>query len=160
MRGGTANLKRLAYEFIKDNRVASLATTDGDNIPHVTILYCLVRPDLSIYFMTRVEARKFQNLMDYPIVGMAFHNEKDLTTVQLTGKAERINDFSQENKILYELLRLRGEEQDWTVPPIELFKRGATNELAIIKVVPTEMTHAAFKPLPNGRYKPIFTKII
>lgn len=160
MKGKPSDLKGAVYRFIKNNRVASLATVGKDNVPQVTILYCLIRKDLSIYFMTRIEGRKFQNLIKNPVVSMAFYNEKDLDTVQLTGRAERVDDFDTETQVLYELLKLRGGQNQWTVPPIELFKRGATNELAIIKVTPIEMTLAEFKPLPNGRYKPIFTKII
>lgn len=154
------SLRQQVFNFITKNRTASLATVSEDGIPHVVILYCLVKPDLSIYFMTRVEGRKFGNIMKRPTVSMAFYNEHDLTTVQLTGKAVRIKDLREEQEILYNLVRLAHQGQDVSPPPIKLFERGATNELAIVKVAPQELTYATFKPLPHGRYQPLFQKLI
>lgn len=154
------SLQSRSYKFIRKNRAAALGTSDQDGTPHVVIVYCLIESDLSLYFVTRVESRKFKNIAARPIVSMAFYNESSLDTIQLMGKAERIDDLKQEQAILFELIKLRHKEPQWTVPPIEMFERGATNELAIIKVSPSEMTYATFETLNNGRYKPFFQKVI
>lgn len=160
MKSGSLKLRKQAYDFISDNRVGALATIRVDGIPHVVIVYCLVEEDLSIYFSTRVEGRKYENLVHQPNIAMTFYNEKNLTTIQLTGMAERVDDLKREQEVHYNLMKLRNIKINWTLPPMQLFERGATNELAIIKITPSEMTYATFKTSDSGRHKPFFQKII
>jgi uncharacterized pyridoxamine 5'-phosphate oxidase family protein len=153
--------KKSAYKFITNNRAAALATVSKAGVPHVVSIYCVVHEDLSIYFMTRVEGRKFTNLTYQPKVAMAFTDEKGLKTIQLTGAAERVNSLKLEQTIWHDLMRFRLPwAEQGPVPAIQLFERGATNELAIIKVMPYEMTFANFEKMANGRYNPFFQKII
>ena len=143
------------------NRAAALATVSKDGIPHVAIVYCATYEDLSAYFMTRVESRKFTNLRHQPKVALAFTDEPRLQTVQLTGVSERVEDFKQEHAIWHELIRLRIPSiSRKPVPAIQIFEAGGTNELAIIKVTPTELTFASFDIQPDGRYKTFFEKIL
>lgn len=160
MAGNNQSLKAQVYNFIKHNKAGALATVDHDSVPHVAIVYFLARKNLDLYFTSRVEGRKFHNLIDHPLVSIAFYNDENLSTVQLTGVAKRIESLEEEQQITYELARLRRPDVNWPTPPMKLFERGATNELAIIKVSPTEMTYANFENQPNGRYKPYFTKVI
>lgn len=160
MSSGRLDLKKQSYDFMLKNRAAALATADNKGIPHVVIVYCIVKEDFSLYFSTRVESRKYTNLIDNPVASMAFYDEKSLDTIQLTGSVERINDLKKEQDILYQLLTLRYREPNWPVPPVKLFERGATNELAIMKLTPTEMTYANFETTEDGRYKPFFQKVI
>lgn len=161
MKRAGANREKVAYEFIQDNRTAALATVSSDGIPHVATIYCVVYEDLSLYFMTRVEGRKFANLTHHPKVAMVFSNEGELGTLQLTGKAEQIANMKKEQAVWQDLMRLRTPLSGRSpVPAIQLFERGATNELAIVKVIPYEMTFATFEQTTNDRYKPVFQKII
>jgi uncharacterized pyridoxamine 5'-phosphate oxidase family protein len=153
-------LQLAAYEFICTNRAGSLATV-GDNItPHVATVYCLVNEDLSLYFMTRVEARKYQNLIVNPKVALSFMNESDMETIQLTGVATRVDSLEKEQDIMFRLFTLRSIEQTWQIPPVQLFESGATNGLAVVRVEPSEMVYASFTPQKNGRYKPFFQTVI
>lgn len=152
--------KELAFHFILHNRDASLATVGKDGIPHVVAVYCVVRKDLTLYFMTRAESRKYANIIHQPKVGMMFYSEQSLDTLQLTGKAERVNDLKQEQEIWHDLMRFRMPWSYPGLPPVQLFEEGYTNELAIIKITPQEMTYASFVPSKNNRYKSHFQKII
>lgn len=154
------HLREKAYKFIKAHRAGALATADLDGTPHVAIVYGLVKEDLSIYFSTRVEGRKFHNLVARPDVSFTFFDEINMVTIQLTGKAERVKDLSAEQDVLFELITLRYGEPNWQAPPMKMFERGATNELAIIKVTPFEMTYASFDVSDTGRYKPFFEKVV
>jgi len=152
-------LREKAYSFMKANRAAALATTTPDGKPNVAIVYGLVNEDLSVYFSSRVEGRKFQNLMAQPQVSMAFFDELNMVTLQLSGTAERVEELSVEQDVLFDLITLRSGEPNWPVPPLKMFEKGSTNELAIIKVTPTEMTYGSFETDKSGRYKPFFEKI-
>lgn len=160
MTASSQRLRTKAYKFMIEHRAAALATAGKNNVPHVAIVYCMVYEDLSIYISSRVEGRKYQNLVNNPTIGMTFYSEADMQTIQLTGTAERVGKIECEQEILYELIKLRYKEPNWIVPPLRLFERGATNELAIIKITPNEMTFADFKITKNGRYRPVFQEII
>lgn len=154
------SLKNKAFKFITKNRAAALATTNGVGLPHVAIVYCFAEKDLSLYFSTRVEGRKYMNLMGRPIVSMTFSNETEMQSIQLSGVAKRIESLELEQKILFDLITLRYGEPNWPVPPVKLFENGATNELAIIKVTPHEMVFCNFNTSKTGRYKAYFEKIL
>lgn len=151
---------RAAYELMTQNRAAALATADANGVPHVAIVYCSIQADLSLFFSTRVEGRKYRNLSHRPDVSLAFVDESNMRTVQLTGTAKRVELLACEQEILRELILLRYGEPNWPAPPVKLFERGLTNELAIVEVEPYELTLANFETNVNGRYKPFFTKII
>ena len=154
------NLKRLAYKFMLNNRAAALATVSKKGQPHVAIVYCVAHTDLSLYFSSRVEGRKYLNLIANPTVAMTFMNEADMRTIQLIGTAKRVDDIKGEQAVLHELLTYRGRAASLPLPPLELFERGDTNEVAIVKVTPLKMTFANFKKAKTGHYKPFFKKVI
>lgn len=147
-------------KFITDHRAGALATTGPNNQPHVAIIYCFVEKDLSLYFSTRVESRKYQNIRHNRTVALAFFSESDMQTVQLTGQAERVDTLSVEQEILRQLIRLRFGEPNWPAPPIKMFEKGITNELAIVKITPVELSFGSFDTTKDGRYKPFFQEII
>jgi nitroimidazol reductase NimA-like FMN-containing flavoprotein (pyridoxamine 5'-phosphate oxidase superfamily) len=153
-------LRTEARSFIYANRAGSLATVDKKGTPHVAVVYCLAEPDLSIYFITRVESRKYENLKKNSTVSMSFSNEDLMVTVQLTGKAETIDDLKESQDIMYKLMSMRFKEHNPSNPPLQLFERGAASELAVVKVTPSEMIYANFKQLASGRYKPFFSTVL
>jgi general stress protein 26 len=155
-----SKLKDVAYEFINKHRAAALATVDDKGTPHVAPIFCLARKDLGIYFSTRVEGRKFINLVKHPTVAMTLIDKENVAAIQLTGLAERLDDLNLEQSILYDLATLRYQDPNWTMPAMKLFEKGATNEIAIIRVTPSEMTYSNFTTQITGKYKPFFQKVI
>lgn len=151
---------KIIQNYIVNHRAGSLATSTLDGKPHVAIIYTIVKSDLSIYFSSRVESRKYINILQNPMVAIAYGDEVKTSTVQLCGVAKRVDNLREEQKILNDLFLIRFGEKNWPLPPAKLFERGFTNELAIIKIKPIEMTFANFETLARGRYRPFFTKII
>jgi nitroimidazol reductase NimA-like FMN-containing flavoprotein (pyridoxamine 5'-phosphate oxidase superfamily) len=153
-------LKERAYKLIEEHRAAALATSDQICMPHVATVYCVPNKDLSVYFSSRIEGRKLKNLLANPNVAMAFTDETKLRTIQLTGFAEQIEDLYLEQEILHKLMTMRYQDPNWPVPPMQLFEKGYSSQVAIIKVTPTEMTYANFEnPQALGR-KSFFQKVI
>lgn len=149
-----------ARDFIHKNRAGALATVSKESVPHVAVVYSLIEPDLTLYFITRVESVKYVNLTVNPTVSMSFSNEKTMITVQLTGRAEVVDDLKEYQDLMYRILTLRHSKHFSANPPMQLLQRGATSELAVIKVTPTKMVYANFKPLSSGKYKPFFSEVI
>jgi len=152
--------KQQIYDFLTMNRAAALATVSPDGIPHVATVYCIIKPDLTIYFSTRAQGRKYNNLTENPLVAMNFTDLSGMRTVQLTGMAFRVEDLLEEQEILYELTVLRYQDAKLHMPSMKLFEQGAANEVAIIKIRPNELTFANFGKPDDGRYRPFFEKVI
>lgn len=154
------SLRRQAYDFITQHPLAALATVDGSHEPDLAMVYCLIRADLTLYFSTRVEGRKYINLSRRPLYAMAFYDEETLTTVQLRGTASRIEDIALEQDILSDLTKLRFGRRHGLVPTIQLFESGASSELAVVQIIPTEMTLAIFDNERGTKYAAFFQKVI
>jgi len=157
---GKSELKTQAKEFIENNRAGSLATADKKGEPHVAVVFCFAEDDLAIYFTCRVESRKFKNILVRPEVALTFYDEANLITLQLSGTAVRVENIEEEQKILQKLFTLRLNERNWPTPVVKMYESGATNEIAVLKVTPTEMTLSNFETQPDGRYKSFYHTII
>ncbi len=153
-------LKQLSYELITEDRDGALATVSSRGVPHVATVYCVVNEALQIAFVTRVESRKFKNISHNNTVALAFWDEETMSTIQLTGKAKRVENLAQEQELFYQLVTLRFKDRKAPTPPMQLYEKGASEELAIFLVTPRELTYANFEMKPNGRYKPFFHKVI
>lgn len=156
----TTDLRGQAQQFMMHNRAAVLGTVGSRSVPHVATVYCYVTPDLTVYFVTRTESRKYQNLASRPKVAMTFTDRDSVSCVQLTGKAERVSNIEDEQAILFELQTLRYKEAQVVSPALQLYEREAASELAVVRVRPTELTMASFVITKAGRYNPTFTKVI
>jgi uncharacterized pyridoxamine 5'-phosphate oxidase family protein len=152
--------KQKVLNFMSANGLATLATINRKGTPHAATVQIIVHDDFSVYFSTRVEARKFLNILTEPTVAMAITDSNALITVQLTGKVERVVDLQVEQALLEELWKLRFSESAIPGPAAQMFERGITNEVAVIKVTPTELSYATFAAYPSGKYHPFFHKII
>jgi len=150
----------IARDFLNNNHAAALATADSAGMPHVSIVYCVASEELTVYFSTRVQSRKFEDVAVRPEVSMAFYDETRLQTVQLSGTARRLENFDKEQEIMGRLMRLRFNKKDWETPVMKLFDRGTANEIAIMEVTPEEMTFADFGTSGTDKRVPIFRRII
>lgn len=158
---GQNSLHDTVYHFLQNFKMATVATVDKNGKPHAATVYCVADADLNLYFTTRTQGRKYENLSAHPAVAMVVTDEKDLITVQLSGKATVLMSGEKiEDEILAKLWRLRFAEDQWPVPPIKLFESGLASELAVVKVEPTEMTYANFENTPKGYRMSFFHKVI
>ncbi|HWB39193.1 MAG TPA: pyridoxamine 5'-phosphate oxidase family protein [Candidatus Saccharimonadales bacterium] len=150
----------MAWEFIAQNRAGALATNDAAHLPHIALVYVVVHHDLSIYFTTRAEGRKYENLMRDPQVAMMFAGANSLQQLQLTGHVEQVTDLEAELDILHELMKLRYADKSLPRPQVNLLEPGVRKEYVIFKVTGDEMTYSDFETSQVGKYKPEFIKIM
>ena len=160
MSSTSPNIRKAAHKFLSAHKAATLATIATNMIPDAATVFYIVDKDLTIYFMTRIESRKFRNIQKQNVVSMVMTDEKTMETVQLTGKAERIEDIKEENGALTKLWRADYKDPRWPGPAVKLYETGHSVQLAVIKVVPYEMTYALFEREDKGRYGSFFEKII
>lgn len=156
---GKKTLKQKVYEFLHEFRAATLSTFDGKT-PHGATVYAAADRDLNLYFTTRTEGRKYNNLVKNPTVAMVITDDRRMITVQATGRAISMEGEQVEADILDRLWRFRFDDPNWPVPPIKLLENDFSRELSVIKVVPSEMSCANFEGTPSGHYRSYFEKII
>ena len=149
-----------AYKFLSAHRTATLATVTTKNIPDAATVFYIVDEDLTIYFMTRIESRKFHNLEKQTIVSMVITDEQTMETIQLTGASERIESLKEESGALTKLWTADYKNPNWPGPAVKLFESGHSVQLAVVKVVPHEMTYAVFERQDKGKYGSFFEKVI
>ena len=159
---GSANttIQSTAHTFLCTHRAATLATMNADKKPDAATVYYIVDKDLTIYFMTRIESRKFHNLENHPAVSMVITDEHTMETIQLTGHAERIENSITESEALTKLWRADYKNPNWPGPAVKLFESGHSAQLAVVKVAPQEMTYAVFQRQDKGKYTSFFEKVI
>lgn len=153
-------LRKKTYQFLLDNRSAALATAGKKGPPHVATIFFVPRKNLTLYFTTRTSGRKFQNLIAQPRVAMAITDDEKLITVQLSGVTEQVANPRLEREILQDLWLFRHKDPNWPIPPMKLYERGAVDDLAVIKVTPSEMSYANFEIATTGKYKSFFHRVI
>ena len=160
MSSANHNIQSAAHKYLSAHRTATLATVNAKKKPDAASVFYIVDNDLTIYFMTRIESRKFHNLENQTIVSMVITDEETMETIQLTGAAERIENLEEEGRALTKLWTADYRNPNWPGPAVKLFESGHSVQLAVVKVVPQEMTYAVFERQNKGKYGSFFEKII
>lgn len=121
------NLKKLLTDV-----PLGVVSTTGPTGPESAALYYGFGDDLTIYFNTEVETRKFKNIENNSKASFVVYQQNPSMTLQLEGTAEKITEISKVTEI-YDTL-LRRTVAVGTVPPIMQIENGET---ALIKITPT-----------------------
>jgi general stress protein 26 len=154
------SIRSTAHKFLNAHRAATLATVNPKKQPDAASVFYIVDEELTIYFMTRVESRKFHNIEKQTIVSMVITDEDTMETIQLTGAAERVENLEEENEALTKLWTADYRNPNWPGPAVKLFESGHSTQIAVVKVVPREMTYAVFKKRDKGKYGSFFEEVI
>lgn len=78
--------------YIKHNPVAIIGTVNGRGIPHGAAVYVCANSAERLYFLTKTETVKYQNLLAHPHVSVTIVNSEDNSTLQSEGTAETVED--------------------------------------------------------------------
>jgi uncharacterized pyridoxamine 5'-phosphate oxidase family protein len=152
--------KSLAFKFLQTNKSAALATVSLTGQPHVAIVYYTIDRHLNLYLVTSIESIKYHNLIAHPVVAMAISEDNPTIkkTLQLKGVASRIENINEEQLIIEKIWRKNGRSS--SIPFLVIYNRGSSEELAVIKVEPYEMTISKYSSREADTNKDIFTSII
>ncbi|MDL2363086.1 MAG: pyridoxamine 5'-phosphate oxidase family protein [Patescibacteria group bacterium] len=83
-------LKIISY--INRHPAAVISTTNDDGTPQSSVVYVFSVSHHTVSFVTRNLTHKYQNIFDRPKVSITFFDERDITTLQITGTAFIAND--------------------------------------------------------------------
>lgn len=154
---GMSEAKRKAQSFLKKHQLAALATVSQDNVPYAASVYYVCDANCNLYFVTREDTQKAQNISHDSRVSMVITDEDTAETVQLVGLASVVEDHHSESDILEQLWRVTLHKQSWPAPVVKM----DNGELQLIKIEPAELKYGDFKPvhLADGHDK-YFKKVI
>lgn len=109
--------------FIKENPLCVLSTVSPENKANSASMYIFSDEMLNVYFATKKDTRKVQNLMNNPSVSLVIHKEATLVTLQMVGEAIAI-DPALDGQKAYELLEPFRDKISNYVAPISAVDRG------------------------------------
>jgi general stress protein 26 len=83
-------IKQEALDFLKKHIFAVVASITGDNMPNAATVLYHIDDDMNLFFMTRKETRKFENLMTNGRVAAVVGLGDGPGTVQMEGVARLV----------------------------------------------------------------------
>ena len=129
------NLKDRFLAFVKSKKVAVLSTVSSSNQPMSATIYFVIDDDLNFYFMTKASTRKYKNLQTNKEVSLVIGTDNVPITVQVQGKAERIEDHDEFARWTDRLKNIFFDNK--FIAPIFQLETDEQNEVLIHKITPS-----------------------
>lgn len=79
--------KDYLLKFLKDHDLAALSTVTADNKPDAATIHYVVKDNFDIFFLTKPQTGKYQNILKNNEVVLTITNAQKLETVKIKGKA-------------------------------------------------------------------------
>lgn len=114
-----ANIKA----FIQSHALGVLGTVDGDGVPSGAAVYFGVDDSLQLYFSTKSETQKNQNIVENPRVSVTFTDEASQVVLQITGVAEALKNSEERDTAVQALSDIKHLTTDW-LPPLPKIDAG------------------------------------
>jgi nitroimidazol reductase NimA-like FMN-containing flavoprotein (pyridoxamine 5'-phosphate oxidase superfamily) len=75
--------------FLTSNNIATLATlSDKNDYPYVLPVFYIIDKNFHLYFASRKDTRKIQNILFHPHIGISITDSLNLISLQLHGTAK------------------------------------------------------------------------
>ena len=111
------------YEFLKSNHMGILSTVTEEGKPWGSAIFFVVDEDFNIFFVTRMETFKYQNMDKNSYAALTVADHETLTTVQLSGKITRVPAENYMDVIFNKLAAIEPKgKSDWTPPLMKVHK--------------------------------------
>ncbi len=140
--------------YIEHNPMAVLSTTNDDNTPHGAIVYVAPIGNRAVCFITKNLTQKYVNLTERPTVSLTIGNDKESSTLQITGRASVVSSPQLMDAAMKKITQVHARMTEW-LPPLAKIRAG---NYAIINVAITHARLGEFKGSKIGSQE-IFTEI-
>lgn len=122
-------------DFLQKHHCGVLATADMASNPHAAVMYYTIDSDLRLTFTTKVETQKYKNMEQNEQVNFVCYDESTETTVQISGRVEKITDRQESQSALNNLYHTSETYSGTELPPIEKLFAGDYVSLKLIPQV-------------------------
>jgi uncharacterized pyridoxamine 5'-phosphate oxidase family protein len=133
-----------AFQFIKKNTVAVVATTSSEGNPNAAMVNYVIDSIGNLYFITRKNSQKYKNLKKNPSVAVVIGSENTLECIQIEGKSMDINDEKFEKEIKSEF-SIRAKLQDIYLSETNPFHQIKGVNFALFKIIPEWVRFVDYK---------------
>lgn len=120
----TADIIKIAQDFISENPLGTVGTTDTAGRPWGAAVYLGCDDQFNLYFSTKRETRKHQNLSSNPQISAVFTAEEPKITVQVSGVATLVTQHDEARAAADALQHAKDKQTDW-VPPLDMLDAGS-----------------------------------
>ena len=153
-------VRDFALKFLRESITAVVATSTTDGNPHAAVIYFYVDDDFNFYFLTAHNTRKYENLMQNPKISLTVGFGPPYITIQGRGKAELLENNSDEESAAIVKIDKRLYSKDYRWPLFEI-SRFKNEKLYVFKIIPSELTLLNLDKDNNlTTYRDDFQKII
>ncbi|HEU5122115.1 MAG TPA: pyridoxamine 5'-phosphate oxidase family protein, partial [Candidatus Saccharimonadales bacterium] len=121
--------------FLHAHYSGALATADAAGNPHAATVYFTVDDNFCLTFATKIETQKYKNMEENKQVAFVCSDQENQTTVQITGRVEKVTDPEEHQSMLNSMYRFSEMMSKVELPPIEKLFAGDYVTLRIIPQV-------------------------
>lgn len=128
--------------FLRRNALGTISSINADNEVDTANVYFRVEDDLTLYFVTKEQTRKFGNITERNTVTLSVVDEAGLCTAEIKGTASVVNeseDISETLLALHKEVEERGS--GYWIPPIGRLDAGP---FVVVKIAPSHVRYIAY----------------
>jgi len=131
-----ANTYHKVKAYIDKNPIATLGTINPDGTPSGAVVYICTDPEHPVvYFITKQETKKYQNLRDRHKVSLTIVNPTESSTLQANGRAYEVESAMTIDMVMKKIAHDHVSAKEW-LPPIAKLRAGA------YVIIGVELTYA------------------
>ena len=151
-----SDTKQRMLDFLSAKQVGVLSTVTPDGDPHGVVIYFSIDKQFLVSMLTKVETRKYDNLVHYNHAMLTVFDAETQTTVQLTGLAEEITDPDFVNNSLEMDILASMNTSHSRMPAIEKLEAG---KYVAFKIRPVQVRMEVFARPDPSEYTELFEAI-
>ena len=133
--------------FLQAHHTGTLATADAAANPHAAVIYFTYNKDYTFSFVTKTETQKYKNIEENKSVAFTVYDEKEQTSVQVTGRVEVISDNDESYGVMNTSFRYSAELSHRELPPLEKLLAG---DYVALQLIPQVVKIAIFARPESG----------
>lgn len=136
------------YDFLKNNPVAVVSTASKSGNPHGAVVYFYVDNNLDVYFVTKDQTHKFQNIKENNHVMLTVFDAQSQTVCQIEGATEIVSDQALADDVIGKILKITLKISREGEPPLSKLD----GEYITLKIHPDNIKYSVYaRPKPLNK---------
>ena len=128
--------------FLASHNIGVISTVDKQGNIHGAPVYYALGTDSDIFFVTKSETHKAQDILLYHQVALTIYDAQSMRTLQISGTAEVEHDKKLSEEMAHKILRPHLAGTHVTVPPVLHMSAG---DYVVICIKPTSYKYHDYK---------------
>ena len=105
-----------ALAFLKANRAGVIATVSSEGTPHASVVYYVTDDSFNIYFVTKIDSRKYASIKANPTVAFTVGHLDVPQTLQIEGIAVELTGQEDKNEHVPALMEMLSKNNPSFLP--------------------------------------------